>query len=158
MNTSKGTSTPSRTRWGRSRFGGSGRTLIAGSIALGLVLSAGLGGLFAVLEPTASRPLAFGVGVAMTLPFSILLVWVLLVDRSTLAGAPDDPEASIESHWYDRAASGAFTDLIIVLGLGSAVFSFLDLGVSTALVLGGLFVIAAIDVAARYLIAKRADG
>lgn len=147
-----------RSRWGRSRIGGGSGALITVSLVLGTLLSSGIGWLFTVLDTDTTNPLLpFLVGAVVTLPCSVLLVWVLLVDRSTLAGAAADPDASIESQWYGKAASGAFTDMLPVLGLGAAVFAVLDVTISTALVLGAILTIAVADFAVRYLLAKRAE-
>lgn len=151
--------TPTRTRWGRSRFGGGGGALIAVSLTLGAVLAAGAGWLITVLERDHPRPgLLLGVGALVTLPVCVGLVWALLVDRSSLAGAPDDPEASVESRWYDKAAVGAFHVLIATLGLGAAAFQFLKVDVAPSLLLGGYFVLAVVAFGISYLLARRADG
>lgn len=79
----------------------------------------------------------------------------MLVDRSTLTGAMDRPEDSIESVWYEKAASGVFGDILIVGGLGSAGFAFMQLEASVSLVLLAVTLLAALDFAARYLWLKK---
>ncbi|MFT3872223.1 MAG: hypothetical protein QM714_06175 [Nocardioides sp.] len=148
-----------RTRWGRSRFGGGGGLLVGTSIALGLLLSAGIGWASTVVEPDPARTWAlFLVAAAATLPISVMLVWVLLVDRSTISGATDDPESSIESHWYDRAAVGAFTDLLVALGVGTAVFSFVRIDLAPSIILIALFLIAGASFGLRYWWLSRREG
>lgn len=148
-----------RSRWGRSRFGWGGGTLIAASTTGGAVVSSALGWLARTFVGGQEQPwLLFTVVAVVTLPISAVGIWALLVDRSTIAGAVEDPDESVESRWYDKAATGAFHVLIVTLGLGLGVFSFLDVAVSPSLLLGGLFGIAAAAFGACYLLAKRADG
>lgn len=148
-----------RSTWGRSRFGGSGRGLIAVSLTSGVVLSAGFGWLFTILEPANLRPgLLFAVGVVVTFPFSAMLAWALLVDRSTLTGAVTRPEETVESVWYERAAAGAFTDLVAVIGIGAAAMTFFFPDVSGGAVLIGLFGVTAADFGIRYLVPSRRGG
>ncbi len=148
--------TPPRTRWGRSRFGGSPGVLIVVSLLVGAVLVAGIGWLAMLVEPGSENPwLLFWVTAIVTWPFGAILVWALLVDRSTLSGALDDPELSVESRWYDKAASGAFHALIVALGLGVAAFQFLNVDVAPPLLLGGYFVLAVAAFGISYLFAKK---
>lgn len=147
-----------RSRWGRSRFGGSGGTLIAVSLGLGAILASGIGWLSMVLESGHQNPwLIFWAGAIVSLPASAGLAWVLLVDRSTLAGAPADPDASVEARWYEKAAVGAFHVLIASLGLGAAVVTFLKVSIHPGLLLGAYFSLAAFAFAVIYQFAKRTD-
>ncbi|MFT4230464.1 MAG: hypothetical protein QM602_09260 [Microbacterium sp.] len=137
-------------RWGRPRFGGGGALLLALSIAGGLLIASGLGGLFALFEQGGSPALAFGVGTAVTLPTAVALSWALMVDWSTIAGRAERAEESIENTWYDRAATGTFHDLLMILGLGAAAFSVTRLAVDTGLLLMVLCGVAMADFALRY--------
>ncbi|HMS36428.1 MAG TPA: hypothetical protein PKA93_04630 [Arachnia sp.] len=151
--------TPQQTRWGRSRFfGGGGIALVAVSVGIGAALSSGIGGLFAAFGNPTKPLLAFAVVAIVTLPVSTALAWVLLVDRATITGATRNPDESIENVWFERAALGAFGDLMIVLGLGSAAFAVFDLGIAPALLLAALFVLASADFAVRYLRISKAEG
>lgn len=154
-------STPRRSRWGRSRFGGSSRSLIAVSLLVGAALSLGVGWLISLAQTPGDQRtpwwLVYLIAVFVMLPVATMGTWALLVDRSTLAGAPEDPDASVESRWYDKAATGSFHTLIATLGLGAAVFAFLDVEVSPSLLLAVYFLIAAGSFGICYLIAKRAD-
>lgn len=157
MNTSPTTSGPIRSRWGRSRFGGGSGALIAASLGGGAVLSLAIGWVATLTQPDATRVwLLFLVTAVVTLPVSSMLAWVLLVDRSTLAGAVASPEHSIEGQWYDRAAAGAFGDILVTVGIGAAVFSWVDIPVPTNLVFVALFTIAAVSFGLRYFVAKKA--
>ena len=148
--------TPPRTKWGRSRFGGSPGALIAISLVAGAPLAAGVGWLAMLAESGHPSPwLIFWVTAIVTWPLGAGLVWALLVDRSTLSGAPDDPDSSVESRWYDKAAAGAFHVLIVSLGLGAAVFQFLKVDVAPPLLLGGYFVLAVAAFGISYLFAKK---
>lgn len=79
------------------------------------------------------------------------------MDRSSIAGAASRPEESVESAWYDRAASGAFHDLIVMLGVGAAVFSIVPAlqGVPAYWALLGLGLAAGTDMAVRYITLSR---
>jgi hypothetical protein len=151
MNTNRAT----RSAWGRARFGGSSTTLLAVSLTIGVLVSAGLGGLFLVLGTAANPVLAFSVVGVVTLPVTAALGWVVLVDRSTLAGALDRPNDSIESAWYDKAASGAFGDILIVGGLSAGGLGLAGIEAPLTWALSALVLFAMLDFAVRYLWLKR---
>ena len=148
--------------WGRSaRLGGGTGRLVAVSLLLGLLLAAltgavayGLAGASAPADPRQPWMLALVVG-SGALPVMAGLVWVLLVDRETIAGAVRDPEESIESRWYDAAARGVFHDLLVVAGLGTFVVSLTRWSAELSLVGLGLLLFLAADFAVRYLLQKR---
>ncbi|MCR2799946.1 hypothetical protein QNO21_12510 [Microbacterium sp. zg-Y818] len=148
-------STTTKSRWGRARFGGGSATLWGTSLMIGVVVSACGGGLFVALNPDERAGLAFAVVMAGTLPAAAALGWGLLVDRSTIAGAVAKPDDSIESDWYQKAAGGAFHDVLLVGGLGAAAFSFARIEASVGVVLAAVVLFAMLDCAARYLWVKR---
>lgn len=147
-----------KTRWGISRFGGSSATLIGTSLGIGLVLSTGAGLLFARLNASEQFTLAAVIMTACLLPALSTACWALLVDRDSLKGVTKNPEISVESQWYDKAAIGVFQDLLIICGLGAALFSFVQVSVSLGLTLAGIVLVAMVDFALRYLIIKKAQG
>ncbi len=140
-----------QTRLGRARFGGGLGALVASSLVCGVILAGGLGWLFSALVTPESRVAGFVVFTAMTLPFLAMLVWALLVDRSTISGAVDRPEESIESVWYEKAASGAFGDILLVGGIGAVGFSILQVEAPVMVVLATVLVCAMLDFGVRYL-------
>ncbi|MCS3494739.1 hypothetical protein M2368_003771 [Arthrobacter sp. JUb119] len=146
-----------QSKWGRSRFGGGSGALIAVSLSAGAVLSAGAGVLFARLNAPEHFVLAALLMAAGLLPVLSTACWALLLDRDTLRGATRNPEISVESQWYDRAAIGVFQDLLLVCGLGGAVFSFIQIQASLGLVLAGVVLLALLDFGIRYFIIKRAE-
>lgn len=156
MNTN---TTERQTRWGRSRVlgGGTGR-LIAVSLVLGAALASAVGGIYiAVGHP--SRPwVALAIFVVVMLPVSTALAWVVLVDRSTITGASKNAEKNVENNWFERAAMGAFGDLMLVIGLGTGVVAIFDLAVAPALLLGALWVLGSVDFGVRYLAIRKAEG
>lgn len=157
MSTEK--NTQKKSYWGSSRFGGSSRRLIVTCILAGIPLSLLAGGLITLLQPGHPRAdLMFIIGAAVTLPVCCIAVWAFLVDRSTMTGAPEDPESSIEGQWLYRAAASSFMDLFAIIGLSTAVFTFVDVPISTAVAFGGLAVVALLDFGLRYLIIKRREG
>ena len=114
-----------RSKWGRARFGGGAPALLGASLMIGVLISAGCGTLFSWLRNDENPALEFAVMAAATLPVAAVLAWAVLVDRSSLAGAIDKPEDSVESSWYVKAASGAFTDILLVAGLSCAAVAFM---------------------------------
>ncbi|HRO31447.1 MULTISPECIES: hypothetical protein [Micrococcaceae] len=149
------TNRATRSAWGRARFGGSSTTLLVVSLTIGALISAGLGGLFLVLGTTQDPILAFSVVFVVTLPVSAALGWAVLVDRSTLAGALDKPEDSIESAWYDKAASGAFGDILIVGGLSAGGLGLAGVEAPLTWAISALVLFAMLDLAVRYVWLKR---
>lgn len=147
-----------KARWGRSRFGGSQAMLIIVSLLAGAVLSIAAGLLFATLNFPGNFVLATLIMAAGLLPVLSVGCWALLLDRSTLRGATKNPEISVESQWYDKAAVGVFQDVLLVCGLGAAVLSFIEVQASIGLILAGVVGLAMADFGVRYWLIKRAEG
>ncbi|MBB4736439.1 hypothetical protein [Micrococcus cohnii] len=151
-----------RTRWGRSaRLGGGQTRLVTASLLCGAVASV-LFGLVAFLtfgEADPARPwlpwLTVTAVAVVNLPVTAALFWALFVDRSTVQGAVRNPEDSVESRWYDAAAVGAFHDLLIVIGLGTAATAFTRWQADLTAVGCGLILFTWGDMAVRYLMQKR---
>ena len=147
-----------RTKWGRTKFG-TGRTpAMAIAVPFGLILGVAGGWLSVLVGVTASNP-AVGFWVftsCLTMP-AVALVYVLVVDRDTLRGAAERPDDSIESGWYDMAASGSFGDLILVLVLASIVLTFIprDFLVDLKLVLPAVVAGCFASFGIRYLVLRR---
>lgn len=157
MNASK---TPqARSRWGRSRLGGGTAALITASLAIGAAVSSGLGLLAQATLPDRGQPwLLFAVFAVVTLPVTSIGAWALLVDRSTITGAVDDPDESVENRWYERAATASFHVLLSTLGLGLTVFVFLRIDISPSVLTLCYLVIAMVAFGVNYLLTKRRDG
>lgn len=92
---------------------------------------------------------------ASALPVGAALAWLFLVDRTTLRGAVRDTEETIEGRWLEKAQSGAFGDLLVVLGLGTFVVALAGWQPSLPLVGAGLLLFAGASVAVRYALQKR---
>lgn len=148
--------TMKRSRWGRARFGGSSAVLISISLGIGAAISAAAGALFVALGDVERPILAFALMATFTFPAAAALGWAVLVDRTTLAGAADKPEDSVESAWYDKAASGAFGDVLLVGGLGAGGFALTWIEGPLTWALSGLVLFAMIDFAVRYQRLKNA--
>lgn len=146
-----------KTNIGRARFGGGAAALVIVSLLIGLAISSGLGALFAWLGDTGEAWLRFAIVAFVTLPVSVMLPWALLVDRSSLKGAIERPEDSVESRWYARAAEGTMHDVLITVGIGAALFSITQLQVNTGMLLLVFGVLVMADFGVRYQLAKRAD-
>lgn len=151
-----------RPRWGRSaRLGGGTGRLILVSLVAGVVI--------ALLIGAAAYGLASGQGdadprfpavmgavmAASALPVGAALAWLFLVDRTTLRGAVRDTEETVEGRWLEKAQSGAFGDLLVVLGLGTFVVALAGWQPSLPLVGAGLLLFAGASVAVRYALQKR---
>ncbi len=144
-----------RTRWGRLR-GGSRTPAMAIAIPGGVVLAVVVGVLATAMWDTPTSP--FFVGIAftvVTLPALVGLAWAFLVDRDTIRGAIDRPEESIEGAWYDKAAQGAFSDTLLITGLGTTFFAITNIRIDMLIALIGVLVVAMGSCGIRYLIARR---
>lgn len=144
-----------RSPWGRSRLGGGSAALAAASITIGAIFSVGVAAIFMVFGDHDRPGLVALVFAALIMPVASASGWALLVDRSTIAGAIDKPEDSIESAWYETATSGAFGDVLAGGGIGAAVFALTPLEAPAELLLMALVVLATLDVAGRYLWLRR---
>ncbi len=88
-------------------------------------------------------------------PSTLTLAWVFLVDRSTLRGALDRPEESVEGAWYNRAAQGAFSDILLIVGLCTAFLAITGIRIDVLIALIGVLLVAMGSFGIRYLIARR---
>ena len=151
-----------RSRWGRSSRlgGGSGRVILVSLVAgvvIALLIGAAAYGLASSQGDADPRfPAVMGaVMAASALPVGAALAWLALVDRTTVRGAIRDTEETIEGRWLEKAQSGAFGDLLVVLGLGTFVVALAGWQPSLPLVGAGLLLFAGASVAVRYALQKR---
>lgn len=151
-----------RSRWGRSsRLGGGSGRLIVVSLVAGVVIALLIGaaayGLASSQGDADPRfPAVMGaVMAASALPVGAALAWLALVDRTTVRGAIRDTEETIEGRWLEKAQSGAFGDLLVMLGLGTFVVALAGWQPSLPLVGAGLLLVAGASVAVRYALQKR---
>ncbi len=146
-----------RTRWGQAKFGGGRIPAVLFAIPGGLLLGAAGGWLAVGTGLAGSSPLlGFAVFTACLAMPAMALMYVLVVDRSTVEGAVDRPEESVEGKWYDKAASGSFTDLVLVLGVLAAVAAFVpaDLAADLKLVLPAILAVCFASFGIRYLVLR----
>lgn len=147
-----------RTRWGRTKFGNGRTPAMAVAVPCGMIGGAAAGWLAVSTGAAGANPgLGFLVFAAcLTMP-AVALAYVLIVDRNTLRGASRRPEESIESGWYDKAASGSFTDLLLAGGVAAVILGFIpgDLPADLKLVLPGLLAACAASFGIRYLALRR---
>lgn len=151
-----------RSRWGRSsRLGGGSGRLILVSLVAGVVIALLIGaaayGLASSQGDADPRfPAVMGaVMAASALPVGAALAWLFLVDRTTLRGAVRDTEETIEGRWLEKAQSGAFGDLLVVLGLGTFVVALAGWQLSLPLVGAVLLLAMTLSAAVRYALQKR---
>ena len=151
-----------RSRWGRSSRlgGGSGRVILVSLVAgvvIALLIGAAAYGLASSQGDADPRfPAVMGaVMAASALPVGAALAWLALVDRTTVRGAIRDTEETIEGRWLEKAQSGAFGDLLVVLGLGTFVVAMTGWQADLPLVGAGLLLVAGASVAVRHALQKR---
>jgi hypothetical protein len=141
------------------RFGGRRRSALWVAIPVGALVSSALAALAAVVVATGgagSQPVVGAVViVALTLAPCVGFAWVAVVDRSTLRGTTEQPEQSVEARWFERATSGALTDTLLIVGLGTAVLAFTRVEIPTLIALAAVLLIAMGSVAVRYLAQQR---
>lgn len=141
-----------RSKWGKVRVGSRWIGAVPPAIALGILATAVLAAMVAALGLVPDYPVAAGVATAPSLS---ALSWVLLVDRSTLEGATDRPEDSVEASWYEKAASGAFTDILLVTGLGCTALAFAPIEVEGLHALMAVILVAFASFGVRYAVQRR---
>ena len=93
---------------------------------------------------------ALGLGVPCT-----TLMYVLVVDRSTMSGAPKRPDESVEQRWGERAAAGTTYDLLVTTGLALGLISVLDLKVDGLAALLGVLLVGFASLGLRYFVISR---
>lgn len=122
------------------------------SFAVGTVLAAATGGAAAYLQEDKPSSLIFLVFALCTLPIWIGLASNFLVHDPK---PPEHVEDSAEVQWLNRAASGAFLDLVAALGLSTAVTSIAGVdSVHTVF----FCVLGLADWSGRYLLLQRREG
>ncbi len=145
-----------RSRWGRVKFGGGRLSALWVAAPAGLILAAALARLFMMTHNVGHHPIVGGIAVAFTMLGACTgLIWALIVDRDTVRGSTKNPEQSVESAWYDRAASGAFQDTLLTTGLGTTVIAFASIDISAVVALAIVILIAMVSFGVRYSIQQR---
>lgn len=148
--------TDRRSRWGRVKFGGGRRAALWFAVPIGVVLAVGTAALAVLTGSAGPRPFLGGVVIALvTVSPWIGLAWAFVVDRESLRGAVADPEQSVESVWYDKAASGAFTDVLLITGLGTTAIALAGIEISTVLALAAVLLVAMCSFGVRYIAQSR---
>ena len=130
---------------------------MAVAIPSGLILAAGVGAL-TLLSGVAQGQRALLIAGVFALRMSggfIGLIWALVVDRSSLTGALDKPEESIESTWLETAMSGALGDTIMLTGFALVTLTITGLELDAVWALIGVLWVAFSSTVVRYLMAKK---
>ncbi|MEW6898119.1 hypothetical protein [Trueperella pyogenes] len=142
-----------QSRWGRTP---KGRKTMPIAIPLGILLSLIVVGLLTLIRGLGETGAGtyFVVLFAVTMPLGIALVWVVIVDRSTIEGAIANPEVSIESHWHRNAARTGFFAVNIASSWGAAIAGACDWW-EISLTLLGVAIFGAVVFAVAYAIQKR---
>ena len=147
-----------RSRFGRSKFGGSPAALMAGSIVAGLAAAfAAALILWAIVRPEESTGLYLGVFTLCLFPVASAGAWVFMVDRDTIVGATPNPEESIESTWYDNAAQSTFHIILVIVGVLGVASVFTDVKLSLGTFAIASYVVIMAAFAGSYFFNKRRD-
>ncbi|USR78893.1 hypothetical protein [Arcanobacterium pinnipediorum] len=115
-------SQPDKSTWGYTKH----KRLPALGIAvpIGLSMGALFGALWAYLRSDTDNIWLYVAVFSTTTGFVFAgLIWVSIVDRTTIAGAIAKPEASIENTWHSKATSVGFFTVMIASSWGIAISS-----------------------------------
>lgn len=146
-----------KTRWGQTRFAQGRVPAMAVAVPAGLLLAIGVGAL-TLLTDVAEDEQALIVAAVFAFVMSwgfIGLIWAMIVDRSTLRGAIDRPDDSVETKWLNAAMPGALGDTVLLTGLTLAVVSIAGIALDGTWALIGVVWIAFFSTFVRYLMAKK---
>ena len=151
--------TPARSTLGRAKFGGGPGTLASVSLIAGAVTATLIGYLAALTKFADHQTIGWVVFSTAFFPIFSAVYWALFVDRSTLTNAPKNPESSIESSWYQKAASSTFTFLIGTLGVALFVTTlFVDLTLTLDNAILAILLLAMLTFGVNYLVVRRREG
>lgn len=124
----------------------------AAVVTLALVAAGVVGLAAATFQP--EHALVTGlVFAAAFLPPLYGLGWLVLVHERTAVDEPD----GVEHRWFERSASAAFLDLVVLLGVSSAVVGTTGAAVDTSLALTAVVVVALGDLTIRMKLLERAE-
>ena len=146
-----------RTRWGHTTFAGRRIPAMAIAIPLGLLLAVGAGGVTLLTGVAHGDEALLIAGVfAIVMSWGLIgLIWAIIVDRSSLKGALDKPEESIESAWLSTATTGAFGDTVMLTGFTLAVLAITQVDLDAIWALIGVLGVAFFSTFVRYFMAKK---
>lgn len=139
-------------RWGLTR-GGTPALRVAVPVGLVAALACGTARVMLVNPDGPYKWIAGVILGACLAPVLIALAWTLLVDRSTLPGAVANAQSTVESAWYDRAASDSFHVLLVVTGVGAGIASLASLTV-VSWTLISVFTLTGLSFGISYLIRR----
>lgn len=149
--------TSQRSRFGRSKLGGGQTLLVTMSTIAGLGLSVGFGLLVANIALTHNKPLTAAIFTVCLAPGWTALMWALLVDRNTLAGAIENPKDSVESRWYSQAAEDTLHASLLALGILGVVSVFVDYSVNIGSAVATVAAFYAAVFGSAYFVRKRTE-
>lgn len=146
-----------RTRWGRINFAGGRAPAMVVAMPAGLILAAGVGALTLLTEVAQGDDALVIAGVfALIMSWGFIgLIWALIVDRSSLRGAIEKPDESIESKWLEAAMAGALRDTIMLTGFALATLAVIGLELDVIWALIGVIWVAFFSTMVRYLMARK---
>lgn len=150
--------TTARTRWGRLKGRRASTSAMAVALPAGLVLGVALAAAAFAAGITGPVPLLGAAVFALCFAVpSVMLVWVLVVDRSTLEGVSDRSEESIEARWHVEASAGAQLDVVVGASLAAVLLTVVPsaTGVDARLVLVGVIGLSFVSFALRYQVLRR---
>lgn len=148
-------SSTTRSTWGATKAGRRGPALWAPAVAIGVLTAGVVGGLTYVFSPSQTPALLALVTAVTTLPVAVALGWAILVAPSSITGAVERPEESVESRWLERASVAALMDGFAMIGLSAGAIVITEVEVAADVVLMALWVLLSVDLGVRYLVLRR---
>ncbi len=123
------------------------------AVAVALLGAAGVGALAGSFNPDRFALTAVVFGAATITPLGALGWFLFIAPKSV----PQDRNAAdnVERRWSEQAASKAFTDLLVLVGVGLAVISIAGIVLDAQLVLLAVVIVAMVDVGLRYAVLER---
>lgn len=134
-----------------TRPGTTARWTVAVVAGLAVAVAVAVGAAAARARDDVSDLVTFTVFAAMTWPFVVALVAIVL-DRTPY---PERDEDSIESQWTTRASSGAFYDTVVAMALTTFATAVLD---TASLPLWPFVLLGLVDMGVRLGLLQRREG
>jgi len=127
----------------------------AGAVLVALAVAASVG-VAAGLFRREDFWLVAAVFTVCVLPPAAALGWFLVVRPRTSTPEPH-AEENVERRWTERAAAGAFWDVLVVAGLALTAVSLTGLELSVSFVLAVVVLVAMVDFVVRHAVVSRRE-
>lgn len=147
---------PQKKKFGETHLGGRDRSALAVAFAIAAPLTVALALAigFWIADDTRTALVGAFASLFVGIPSFTALVWVVIVDRSTIRGTTRDPENSVEFSWLREAQSNAFLFTLCGIGISAGITSMLGyVTISTTLLIVAVAMMAITGLC--YLVEKR---